>query len=134
VILAALALAIAAQPYDRFLLSNSRFNAMLSPVYERCERAPTTRNTYEIRRCIWDEQRRFQTRVAGSYRAASARLPAGGGRMRLATLQQRWQATHRIACRRRFQGVDGTMSLISEDMCALRELVRRVAWLERYGR
>lgn len=72
--------------------------------------------------------------MAAAFRSALARLPAGAARSRLGSLQRRWQATHRIACRRRFQGVEGTMSLISEDMCALRELARRVAWLERYGR
>jgi len=132
-ILAALALALATQPYDGFHLSNSRFDAMLSTAYQRCERSEAAMNTYGARSCIWDEQRRFQARVGGSYRAALARLPAGGRRTRLANLQRRWQATHRIACRRRFQGVDGTMNLISEDMCALRELARRVAWLDRHG-
>ena len=129
----ALALAAEAQPYDSFRLSNSRFDAMLSTAYQRCERSEAAMNTYGARSCIWDEQRRFQARVGGSYHAALARLPEGG-RIRLANLQRRWQGSHRAACRRRFQGVDGTMSLISEDMCALRELVRRVAWLERYGR
>jgi uncharacterized protein YecT (DUF1311 family) len=129
-----LAMAMAVRPYDRFTLSSARFDAMLSPAYQSCERSPAAINTYGVRNCIWDEQRRFQARVATAVRAALGRLPAGAARARLRRLEEHWQATHRTACRRQFQGAEGTMSGISQDLCELRELVRRVAWLERYGR
>jgi hypothetical protein len=129
-----LAVAMAVQPFDRFTLPTARFNSMLSSAFQSCERSPAAINTFGTRNCIWDEQTRFRARVAMAFRSALARLPAGAARTRLRSLQRRWQATHRTQCRRRFQGVDGTMSLIGEDMCALRELARRVAWLERYGR
>jgi len=132
VILIVLALALAAQSYERFHLSNAAFGRMGSSAFDRCERE--ARNTYDARQCIWAEQRRTDGRLNAAYRGAMARLPDASSRRDLRNLERQWVTTRWNECRRRVATLDGTINLINEDFCALREMARRAAWLERYRR
>jgi len=105
---------------------------MSSSGYTRCARAAGS--TYAMRECLGAEQRRFDARLDTAYRAAMARLPGGSARDRLRNQERHWLATRWSECRRRYASAQGTLSLISQDACVVREVARRVVWLERYER
>lgn len=129
-----LALALATQPYDRFHLTDAANDAMTTDNFLRCVRSEAAVSVPGTRDCIAAEHRRRDRRLNIAYRAATRRLGSATARLRLRDLERRWLATRWDACRQRHGAYDGTDGMIAMDFCALDEVNRRIAWLERYGR
>jgi uncharacterized protein YecT (DUF1311 family) len=131
-LLACAAAAFAVPPYERFAVADA--DATPSREYARCmDRSGGV--TVAMRDCAGSEHERLDRRLNAAYRAAMARLPDGAARTRLRNLERRWLAVRWSRCRRDADAEGGgTLALLILDSCTLDEMVRRVVWLERYGR
>ena len=121
--------------YERFRIPERQSEAMLSPEHNRCQQT-SSGATNDIRACSYQEERRLDVRVNAAYRAAIARLPTQAAKTRLDNLQRRWLATRWNGCGSQadLYREGGSAALLGYDWCRLREMTRRIAWLERYGR
>ena len=126
--------AAAVPAYERFRASDAETERVISDDYRHCMDA-SGGVTANMRDCSEAEGRRLNTRLTTAYRAAMARLPTASARARLRALERRWVATRYRHCDReaRSEG-GGTMALLIMDSCATDEDVRRIVWLEHYGR
>lgn len=126
--------ASAMKPYERFRISDAESERITSADYDRCMDG-SGGVTANMRDCSEAEGRRLDVRLDGAYRSAMARLPAASARARLRALERRWVTTRYRHCDRDARSErGGTLWLIIMDACAIDEDVRRIVWLERYGR
>lgn len=125
--------AAAMQPYERFRIPDTEAERITSDDYRRCMDA-SGGVTANMRDCSYAESQRLDVRLNAAYRAAMTRLPNAAARARLRALQRRWLATRYRGCDRDMRREGGTLGLVIADGCALDEGMRRIAWLERYGR
>jgi len=127
-------MAPATQSYDRFGISDAQSERILSDDYRACMDA-SGGVTSNMRDCSAAESQRIDTRLNAAYHAAMARLASAAARNRLRALERRWIATRYRLCEHEARNErGGTLWLIIMDACGLGEDVRRIAWLERYGR
>ena len=138
-IAAALAIAAAASPasatgsYERFRVGDAEWERLTSREFDRCMDA-SGGVTLNMRECSSVEYGRLDRRLNAVYRTAMARLPDRAARHRLRALERRWLVARQEQCDRVFTRFGGTIEFLDYDACALDELVRRIAWLERYSR
>jgi uncharacterized protein YecT (DUF1311 family) len=132
-LLPAAASAAAMQPYQRFRISDAESDRLVSPDYRRCMDS-SGGVTSNMRDCSYAEWQRLDVRLNHAYRAAMVRLASRTARDRLRTLERRWLATRYRRCDRDARHVGGTLGIVTSDACSLDENIRRILWLERYGR
>jgi uncharacterized protein YecT (DUF1311 family) len=126
--------ATAMQSYERFRVSDAESERLMSADYRRCMDA-SGGVTANMRDCAEAEGRRLDARLNAAYRDAMTRLPTSAARTRLRLLERRWVATRYHGCERSARSErGGTLWLVMMDGCSLDEDVRRILWLERYGR
>lgn len=119
-------------PYDGFEQFHEPLYARATPAYRACVRGAGS--AAERRNCTADEQRRQERRLEGAYRAALARV-TGVRRQYVREEQRGWLAERSAVCRP--PGVPAnaeprSSGFILGDECALREIIRRTWWLERF--
>lgn len=120
--------------YERFHLSESEYERVVSREHFRCI-DESGGVTIHLRNCAAMELDRLDVRLNAAYRAAMDRMPTRAARLRLRNLERRWLAVRWDECRREARIHEGgTLALIQIDGCAINEVARRTAWLERYGR
>jgi uncharacterized protein YecT (DUF1311 family) len=116
--------------YAHFTLSTAAANRMQSHTYTACL-AEAGGVTASIRECIGAEFERIDERLNASYKTAMQRISVQFRAM-LRREERTWLKTRLAACERDLaEDKGGTIWLIEMDDCALREHIRRTAWIER---
>lgn len=117
--------------YASFRISDAEGDRYLSAAWQTClDRAVSTA---DMRDCSAREYVRLDRRLNQVYRATMARLTPPA-RIRLRDAQRAWLRVRFDDCERDLQqnGTGGTADLLNNDGCIQREVIRRIAWLERY--
>ena len=90
--------------------------------------------TSNLRDCNAAQYDRPNFRLNLEYGRALARLPNQAERTRLRNLQREWLRTRWNSCHReQDKEGGGTLGLLILDGCENEEMVRRIAWVMRYG-
>jgi uncharacterized protein YecT (DUF1311 family) len=118
--------------YAQLKLSDAQNEAMSSRQYRTCmDRANGI--TANMNDCIGVEYDRLDRRLNLAYRAAMGRLPAAR-RTALRNDERAWLGNRDAVCEAELEaGMDnlGSLERLQLRFCALRELRRRIVWLER---
>ncbi|MDQ8756779.1 lysozyme inhibitor LprI family protein [Sphingosinicella sp. LHD-64] len=125
--LAGAAVASSDSGYAGFRISDAEADRYLSRAWTVCiDRAVST---VDMRDCSSQEYTRLDRRLNQVYRDRMTRL-AAPARIRLRDAQRAWLRVRFDHCRE--GGTGGTADLLNTDGCVQREVIRRIAWLERY--
>lgn len=117
--------------YASFRIGDADAERYLSRAWRTC--IDDAVSTADMRDCSSREYVRLDRRLNQVYRTRMTRLPAPA-RIRLRDAQRAWLRVRFDHCERQLQrdGTGGTADLLNNDGCIQREIIRRVAWLERY--
>lgn len=121
------ALAWSDNNYAGFRISESDADRYLSRAWQVCIDGAVS--TVDMRDCSAAEYRRLDRRLNQVYRDRMTRL-AAPARIRLRDAQRGWLRVRFDHCSDGATG--GTADLLNSDGCVQREVIRRIAWLERY--
>lgn len=125
--LAGAAIASSGSGYAGFRIGDAEANRYLSRAWQACiDRAVSTA---DMRDCSSQEYGRLDRRLNQVYRNRMTRL-APPARIRLRDAQRAWLGVRFDHCTP--GGTGGTADLLNADGCVQREVIRRIAWLERY--
>lgn len=119
--------------YPTFALTPEQEGRRYSAEFQACiDRAAGSDSLVGL--CLDEEFERQDAHLNAAYRSAMARLPDRTVRERLRLQQRAWLRTRQRACEapaQRRNEVQGTLDVLLQRYCALKEIVRRTAWLDR---
>jgi uncharacterized protein YecT (DUF1311 family) len=103
-----------------------------SPEYRACmfaDDSPLDASRYD---CLDREFHRLDTLLTQEYRAALARQPDDGARLRLEGLERKWWRTRFDECKGAAGDLRGSTAAVIVEMCEIDVLADRIVWLRHY--